>query len=183
MIKFKKGDRVVCTGSNNYVLVGKRGVVMENSICPCVDWDNGYGRWAVHENNMELEGHVTLYTPKYTLGQELHTEAGAWRALLNGQKICRPSWGPDEFIRLVDDRLVDESGDSFSDTLINYVIYTPPKRKIKSERWFAVWSGLYQTADKNMWSEAYESEAAVRRQYPGPGMTYVRAECEVEAEA
>ena len=51
--KFKYGDRVVAVNENNWVPVGTVGTVVEDSVVPFVEWDNG-NVYCLRESEMKL---------------------------------------------------------------------------------------------------------------------------------
>lgn len=53
MPKFKYGDRVVAVNENNWVPVGTVGTVVEDSVVPFVEWDNG-NVYCLRESEMKL---------------------------------------------------------------------------------------------------------------------------------
>ena len=178
MTKFKEGDSVVCVEENSYVAVGTRGVVKENGICPYVSWDNGEN-YALLEDRMAHESHVTQHKPQYAPGQRLTSAEEVMQALIGGQKIQRKGdWCDNSYVQLQGDEIVDQSGNSYPIKYFrNFHIYTPPKRKVKSERWIAVsqdkgWMG-------GIFWESFHSEADARRACPN-ALAYVRAETEAE---
>lgn len=68
------------------------------------------------------------------------TTKEAMQALLDGKKLKRPSWGPDRFLNLVDDKIVDQDNSGWGCNLnVGYQLYEEPKKKVKFYRvgyWF-----------------------------------------------
>lgn len=119
---------------------------------------------------------------KYTPGQRLNTVAEVFAALEARHRLSYD--GTDGFIYM------GSSGSNFDQNGIEtglflhagkvnkWSIYTPPKRKVKSERWFAVVADQYNS-DSVSWRGPYLVEAETRDYHPN-ALTYVKAECEVE---
>ena len=75
--KFKYGDRVVAVNKNNWVPVGTVGTVVEDSVVPFVEWDNG-NVYCLRESEMKLYSpaikkgdRIRLTTDKYEEEWEL----------------------------------------------------------------------------------------------------------------
>lgn len=119
---------------------------------------------------------------KYTPGQKLNNAAEAMQALLDGQKIRISDF--DDYFHLVNGEIKDRYKRIFNPDLsapLNpWTIYTPPKRTVKSERWFAVAEG-WRDSNELMWSGGFYTENEARHAYPN-AHAYVKAECEVEVE-
>jgi hypothetical protein len=132
----------------------------------------------------EFERNVLGYGKcKWAPGQRLNSAAEVMQALLDGQ-ILNQGFKPfhmrkDGKFYFLDDNepiAVHLSSKNLDETHI----YTPPKRKVKSERWFAVFQNDYDT-DGVSWSGPYSSKTEVGIHYPN-ALAYVKAECEVEVD-
>lgn len=120
---------------------------------------------------------------KWTPGKRLDSAAEVMQALLDGERIALDFWRPECFVQLKDKKLIDEVGKDYRLDFYDFYdwyIYTPPKRKVKSERWFAVHKDQ-SCEDGVSWRGPYVIEAAAKRENPN-ALAYVRTECEVEVE-
>ncbi len=108
---------------------------------------------------------------KYTPGQLLNNAAEVFEALFAGEKITAGAG----YLQLIEGHLKDEFGSAGNAYLGNHgwKIYQP-KRKIKTERCFAIIPHYKDVA----WV-LFKSEQEVKNAYPN-ALAYVKAECEVE---
>mgnify|MGYP001809777282 CR=1 FL=1 len=183
MARFKIGDKVKAsfledTDEDEGIRVGDVGVVTELSVAPYVQFSDKL--WAMSEDQLEYaDKSVRTYTP----GQLLNSAAEVMQALLDGEKIVG-EWilmEHDEAYRhLVDGHIVNKGGSRCSPNFYteagSWIIYAP-KRKVKTERWFAV----FQDAGGPGWSIPFPTEERAKGMYPN-ALAYVRAECEVEVD-
>lgn len=117
---------------------------------------------------------------RYTPGQRLNSAAEVIDALRDGQKLSYPSgrW----FHLREDGHVYGQDGKRHTPNLLNpyspWHIYTPPKRKVKSERWFAITSG--PKADQFEWWN-FSSEQDAKKFVPNAiAYHYTTVEVEVE---
>lgn len=113
---------------------------------------------------------------KYSPGQRLNTAAEVMQALLDGETLEQ-----DGCPFLLNSHGDVQRPDGLVVTLIvqaDTKIYSPPKRKIVSTRWFAVLPLDVGFSDKLVWVSA-DSEEQARRREPN-ALAYVKAEVEVE---
>lgn len=126
----------------------------------------------------------TTASPKWTPGQKLNSVAEVMQALLD-QQILFSGYKPfqlredGKFYFLGEDRpiAVHLSSSDIDETYI----YSPPvpKRKIRTERWFAVYEPKW--LPDPTWEGIYLTEDEARKACPN-ALTYVRAEWEGEVE-
>jgi hypothetical protein len=124
-----------------------------------------------------------MNTRHYKPGQRLNSAAEVMQALLDGQKVRSSELSISDHLHLVNGSVVWGSGsNAYVSThwLGNgtWYIYTPPKRKVKTTRWFAVTAEKVQ-GDEVSWSGCFSSPEDARYYYPN-ALAYVKAECEVE---
>ena len=126
---------------------------------------------------------MILYSRTYTPGQRLNTAKEVMQALLDGQKVRRSNWFPLSYVHLVDGHLVTREGEEGSLVVFEAdecFIYTRPKRKVKSERWFAI-AHLWKDSVDLAWSGSFMTEAEAKHAYPN-ALAYYCATVEVEVE-
>ena len=173
MAKFKKGDKVrvaYAEPADMYcgVTAGTIGTVDEDgSGCPYVKFP--HTRRSMLEDQLEL----VEDKPKWTPGQRLNSAAEVMQALLDGERLANSAFG--------DEPIFLENGKTTRFISVNaygWRIYTPPKRKVKSERWFAV-AEPWGDPNDLMWSGPFLSREEAFKAYP-LALDYVKAECEVE---
>jgi hypothetical protein len=128
----------------------------------------------------EFERNVLGYGKcKWAPGQRLNSAAEVMQALLDG-KLIEDDLG--DVLQLHNGFLVDQHDNRYGLNLVtrSYCVYAPPKRKVKSERWFAIRKGRAMD-DTLYWGYGGETEEGVREAYPN-ALAYVKAECEVEVD-
>lgn len=119
---------------------------------------------------------------KWEPGQEL-TAQEALRALADGQKISKTLWISDiDFVYLgPNSKIICANGSTYSPySWDGFQIYDPPKRKVKSERWFATIADQH-VSDGVRWVGPYLTNGDAVRHWPD-ALAYVKAEVEVEVE-
>lgn len=156
----------------------------ESTASYLVQYDGYYpGLW-FYENLECNIGGARIVTTKRQPGQRLNSAAEVMQALLDGEKLQHLEWAKGEYVHLCGDMFCNQTGNQFWPYIYDtdWLIYTPPKRKVKSERWFAVVKDemSLHCEDGLRWPVA-NSEAEARREYPN-ALTYVQATCEVEVD-
>jgi hypothetical protein len=120
-----------------------------------------------------------MNTRKYTPGQRLNSAAEIMVALLDRQTVVD---NEGRTAKVVDCEIVNQDGLLYATILHRFkdgvFIYTPPKRRVKSERWFAV-VPCKHTHDGLLWQGIFPTEAQARAVYPN-ALAYHCATVEVE---